>query len=92
MINKFLPVLKFFLHDRGVWGLGMSEPLPRKCIWCSPLLTCFQCQAGVPPALTSPVNINKMCVFCGAPTERKVNFPVAPRQVGHRGNADTFPE
>ena len=70
----------------------MSEPVDSKCVWCSPVLTCYQCQAGVPPALTAPVSIDKVCVFCGAKTDRKVNFPVAPRQVGHRGDADTFPE
>ena len=63
-----------------------------KCIWCSPALTCYKCQAGDPPAVTTDVIIPKVCVWCRAPTERKVNFPVAPRQVGHRGDADTFPK
>ena len=67
----------------------MSEPVV-KCVWCSPTLTCYQCQAGVPPTHTAPVTV--VCVFCGAKTDRKVNFPVAPRQVGHRGDADTFPK
>ena len=92
MIDKFSQALHFFMMAGGLWGLGMSEPLPRECAWCAPALTCFSCQAGVPPALTSPVNVNKWCVFCGTKTERKVNFPVAPRQVGHRGDADTYPE
>jgi hypothetical protein len=68
----------------------MSEPV-EKCVWCSPALTCYQCRAGVPPTHTAPVTV-ELCVFCGAKTDRKVNFPVAPRQVGHRGDADTFPE
>ena len=69
----------------------MSE-LPKRCIWCTPILTCFQCQAGVPPAINAPVNIDKICVFCRAPTDRKVNFPLGPRQVGRRGDGDTYPE
>ena len=86
MLDKFLPVLKFFLFMIvGAWGLGMSEPV-EKCV----TLTCFQCRAGVPPTHTAPVTA--ACVFCGAKTDRKVNFPVAPRHVGHRGDADTFPE
>ena len=63
-----------------------------QCVWCLPPLKCFKCQAGDPPTLVTAVNIPNICVFCGAPTERKVNFPVAPRQVCHRGNGDTFPE
>ena len=89
MINKFLPVLNFFLYDGGgVWGLGMSA----RCIWCTPRIKCFECQEGVPPALTSPVNINMMCVFCGAPTSNKENYPLGSRQVGRHGNGDTFPQ
>ena len=81
----------FITSGVGWGGLGMSEPLPRKCIWCSPLLTCFSCQAGIPPAITTPVNLNKLCVWCANGTDNKENFSLGPRQVCHRGDGDTYP-